>query len=94
MAKGKKKNKCPEYVVICREFNRAEAKIEITVIDQGVTDHLMDSLIRLHMRDPHKRYFLTLKKDYQVYGALYKKQIETMSIKINKRIVELGVDLE
>lgn len=94
MAKGKKKNKCPEYVVICREFNRAEAKIEITVIDQGVTDHLMDSLIRLHMRDPHKRYFLTLKKDYQVYGALYKKQIETMSIKNNKRIVELGVDLE
>jgi len=94
MAKGKKKNKRPEYVVICREFNRAEAKIEITVIDQGVTDHLMDSLIRLHMRDPHKRYFLTLKKDYQVYGALYKKQIETMSIKNNKRIVELGVDLE
>ena len=92
--KGKKKNKRPEYVVICREFNRAEAKIEITVIDQGVTDHLMDSLIRLHMRDPHKRYFLTLKKDYQVYGALYKKQIETMSIKNNKRIVELGVDLE
>ena len=94
MAKGKKKNKRPEYVVICRECNRAEAKIEITVIDQGVTDHLMDSLIRLHMRDPHKRYFLTLKKDYQVYGALYKKQIETMSIKNNKRIVELGVDLE
>lgn len=94
MAKGKKKNKRPEYVVICREFNRAEAKIEITVIDQGVTDHLMDSLIRLHMRDPHKRYFLTLKKDYQVYDALYKKQIETMSIKNNKRIVELGVDLE
>lgn len=94
MAKGKKKNKRPEYVVICREFNRAEAKIEITVINQGVTDHLMDSLIRLHMRDPHKRYFLTLKKDYQVYGALYKKQIETMSIKNNKRIVELGVDLE
>ena len=94
MAKGKKKNKRPEYVVICREFDRAEAKIEITVIDQGVTDHLMDSLIRLHMRDPHKRYFLTLKKDYQVYGALYKKQIETMSIKNNKRIVELGVDLE
>ena len=92
--KGKKKNKRPEYVVICREFNRAEDKIEITVIDQGVTDHLMDSLIRLHMRDPHKRYFLTLKKDYQVYGALYKKQIETMSIKNNKRIVELGVDLE
>lgn len=88
--KGKKKNKRPEYVVICREFNRSAARIEISVIDQGVTDHLLESLIRLHERDPHKRYFLTLKKDYQVYGALYKKQIETMSIKNNKRIVELG----
>ena len=88
--KGKKKNKRPEYVVICREFNRAEARIEISVIDSGVTDHLMNSLIKMHMRDPHKRYFLTLKKDYQVYGALFRKQVETMSIKNNKRIVELG----
>ena len=71
-----KKNKCPEYVIICREFNRAAARIDITVIDKGVTDHLMDSLIKLHLRDPHKRYFLTL------------------DIKNNKRIVELGVDLE
>ena len=92
--KGKKKNKRPEYVVICREFNRTEARIEISVIDSGVTDHLMNSLIKMHMRDPHKRYFLTLKKDYQVYGALFRKQVETMSIKNNKRIVELGVDLE
>lgn len=92
--KGKKKNKRPEYVVICREFNRAEARIEISVIDSGVTDHLMNSLIKMHMRDPHKRYFLTLKKDYQVYGALFRKQIETMSIKNNKRIVELGVELD
>ena len=46
------------------------------------------------MKDPHKRYFLTLKKDYQVYGALFRKQVETMSIRNNKRIVELGVDLE
>ena len=91
MAKGK--NKRPEYVVICREFNRAEARIDITVIDNGVTDHLMNSLIKLHMRDPHKRYFLTLKKDYQIYGALFKKQIETMDIKKKKRIVELGVEL-
>ena len=81
-------------VVICREFNRAEARIEISVIDSGVTDHLMNNLIKMHLRDPHKRYFLTLKKDYQVYGAVWKKQIETMSIKNNKRIVELGVDLE
>ena len=61
---------------------------------KGVTDHLMDSLIKLHLRDPHKRYFLTLKKDFQIYGAVWKKQIETMDIKNNKRIVELGVDLE
>ena len=92
--KGKKKNKRPEYVVICREFNRTEARIEISVIDSGVTDHLMNNLIKMHMRDPHKRYFLTLKKDYQVYGALFRKQIETMSIKNNKRIVELGVELD
>lgn len=92
--KGKKKNKDPEYVVICREFNRAAARIEITVIDSGVNDHLLTNLIKMHLMDPHKRYFLTLKKDYQVYGALYKKQIETMTIKNNKRIVELGVDLE
>ena len=92
--KGKKKNKRPEYVVICREFNRAAARIEISVIDSGVTDHLMNNLIKMHMKDPHKRYFLTLKKDYQVYGSLFRKQVETMSIKNNKRIVELGVDLE
>ena len=55
---------------------------------------MLNSLIKLHERDPHKRYFQTLKKDYQVYGALYKKQIETMSIKNNKRIVELGVVLD
>ena len=89
-----KKNKRPEYVIICREFNRVAARIDITVIDKGVTDHLMDSLIKLHLRDPYKRYFLTLKKDFQIYGAVWKKQIETMDIKNNKRIVELGVDLE
>lgn len=92
--KGKKKNRRPEYVVICREFNRTAARIEISVIDSGVTDHLMNNLIKLHMMDPNKRYFLTLKKDYQVYGAVWKKQIETMSIKNNKRIVELGTELE
>ena len=92
--KGKKKNKRPEYVVICREFNRDAGRIEISVIDSGVTDHLLDNLIKMHLREPHKRYFLTLKKDYQVYGAVWKKQIETMSIKNNKRIVELGIELE
>ena len=92
--KGNKNQKKTEYVVICREFNRNTGKIEITVIDPGVTDHLMNGLIKIHLRDPHKRYFLTLKKDYQVYGQVYKKQIETMTIKNNKRIVELGIDLE
>lgn len=54
----------------------------------------MNGLIKIHLRDPNKRYFLTLKKDYQVYGQVYLKQIESMTIKNNKRIVELGVDLE
>ena len=81
----KNKNKKPEYVVICREFNRAAARIDITVIDKGVTDHLLNSLIKLHERDPHKRYFLTLKKDYQVYGALYNLFIERMSYVIFNR---------
>jgi hypothetical protein len=92
--RGKKKNKPPEYVVICREFSRKESKAEIYVIDSGVTDRLINNLIKMHMRDPNKRYFLTLKKDYQVYGALFRKQIEEMSIKNNKRIVELGVELD
>lgn len=91
--KGKKKNKRPEYVVICREINPMTAEAEITVIDSNVTDHLMEGLIKIHMRDPQKRYFLTLKKDFQVYGSIYKKQIQELTIKNNKRIVELGVDL-
>lgn len=91
--KGKKKNKRPEYVVICRELND-ERVPEITVIDSEVTDHLINNLIKMHLRYPQKRYFLALKKDYQVFGAAWRKQIETMSIKNNKRIVELGVDLE
>ena len=92
--KGKKKNKSPEYVILCREPNQQEGKNEVTVIESGVTPHLMDVLIKLHMGDPDKRYFLTLKKDYQVYGALFRKQVETMTIRNNKRIVELGGDLE
>lgn len=92
--KGKKKNKRPEYVVICQEFNQEEDKVEISVIDSGVTDYLINNLIKMHLRDPHKRYFLALKKDYQVYGAIWKKHIETISIKNNKRIVELGIDLK
>ncbi len=85
----KRKNNNPEYIVVCREFNRAAARIEISVIDSGVTDQLMKNLIRIHRKNPHKRYFLILKKDYQEYGTLFKKQIEIMSVQNNKRIVEL-----
>lgn len=87
-----KKSKRPEYVIICREFRQGRA--EISIIESGITEHLMNSLIKMHIRDPDKRYFLTLKKDYQVYGALFRRQIETMTIKNNKRIVELGVELD
>lgn len=89
---GKKRND-PDYVVICREFNRPAARIEISVIDSGVTDDLLKKLIRLRHIDTHRRYFLTTKKYYQKYGVMMKKQIETMSIKNNRQIVELGVDL-
>lgn len=88
-----KRNNHPEFVIICREFNRAAARIDISVIDSGVTDQLMKGLVLLHMRDPHKRYFLTRKVDYQKSGALMKKQVETMSIQNNKLIVELGGEL-
>ena len=91
--KGKKKNKRPEYVVICREFNQEQSQAAVYVIDSAVTNHLINNLIKIHLKNPHKRYFLTLKKDYQVYGSIWRKQIETMSIKNNKRIVELGTDL-
>ena len=90
---ARRKERRPEYVVICREFNQAMTRIDITVIDSGVTDQLMKRLVMLHMKDPHKRYFLIKKTDYQKYGVLMKKQIETMSIQNNKHIVELGDEL-
>lgn len=89
----RKKKKHPEYVVICREYNKYKEQIEITVIDSNVTEHLLNNLVRIHLKDPNKQYFLTLKKDYQLYGALFKKQIEAMSITKNKRIMELGIDV-
>ena len=54
---ARRKGRRPEYVVICREFNRKMARIDITVIDSGVTEQLMKGLIMLHMRDPHKDIF-------------------------------------
>lgn len=90
---GLGKEKQPEYVVICREFNRAARKIEVSIIESGVTEHLLQSLIRLGAHDTHRRYFLTTKKDYQKYGALFRKQVETMSVKSSRRIVELGTGM-
>lgn len=90
---GKKRNN-PEYVVICREFNRPAARIEISVIESGVTDDLLKKLIRLRHIDTHRRYFLTTKKYYQKYGAIMKKQVETMSFQGNRYIAELGAELD
>lgn len=90
----KKRKNDPEYVVICREFNRPMAKIEISVIDSGVTESLLTKLIRLRHIDTHRRYFLTTKKYYQKYGAAMKRQVETMSFQSNKHIVELGAELD
>lgn len=78
-------------MVICREFNRAEGKVEIYAIESGVTDSLLKGLLRLRAHDTHKRYFLTTRRDYQKYGAAFREQIRTMSVKANKRIVELDV---
>ena len=91
--KGKKKNRRPEYVILCRELSRRDGRTEVSIIDSDVTDRLINNLIKMHIRNPDKRYFLTLKKDYQMYGALFRKQVETMAIRNNKRIVELGVEL-
>ncbi len=45
--KGKKKNKCPEYVVICREVNQAQSQAAVYVIDSAVTNHLINNLTQL-----------------------------------------------
>lgn len=89
-----KKNRNPEYLVICREFNRAGARIEISVIDSGITDDLLKKLIRLRHKDTHRRYFLTTKKHFQKYGAIMKKQVETMSFHGNRHMTELGAELD
>lgn len=85
-----KKNKYSEYVIICREPDR-DGKMEVTVIDSGITENLINSLIRIHLRNPEKRYFLLTKKVYQMYGAVWRKQI-AMTGRINSRhIFELGI---
>ena len=43
---ARRKGQQPEYVVICREFNRKMARIDITVIDSGVTEQLLKRLCR------------------------------------------------
>lgn len=85
-----KKNKYSEYVIICREPDR-DGKIEMAVIDSGITEHLINSLIRMHSRDPKKRYFLLEKKIYQIHGPSWWKMM-IMTDGINGRdIFELGI---
>ncbi len=45
--KGKKKNKRPEYVVICREVNQEQSQAAVYVIDSAVTNHLINNLTQL-----------------------------------------------
>lgn len=86
----KKRNKgFPDCVVICREFNRSLAKIEVTVIEKDVTDSLLRQLVRLTSTDTHLRYFLVKKRDYQKSKSAILHQIETMGIVNKKMIVEL-----
>lgn len=85
-----KKNKYSEYVIICREPDQM-GNIEVVVIDSGITGYLIDKLIRIHSKDPEKRYYICMKKDYQIYGAVWKKQI-SMTGRINNRyIFELDI---
>lgn len=84
------KNKYSDHVIICREPDR-KGRMEVTVIDSGITEHLISNLIRMHSRDPEKRYFLSLKKNYQIYGAAWRKQI-AITGRINSRhILELDI---
>ncbi len=86
----KSKNEFMEHIIICQELGE-NGRIEVTIIDSGITEHLIDKLIRIHSKDPEKRYYICMKKDYQIYGAVWKKQI-AMTGEINcKCIFELGI---
>lgn len=76
--------------MICREYNRKEAKIEVTTIEKGVTSSLVRQLSRLSMQEIHYRYFMVRRRDYQKHKASILHQIEAMGIKNKKMIVEFG----
>lgn len=86
----KKDNTFRDCVLICREYNRQEAKIEITTIEKGVTSSLVRQLSRLSMQETHYRYFLVKRRDFQRFRASILHQIEFMNVKNNKMIVEFG----
>lgn len=85
-----KKDIFKDCVVICREFNRKRAKIEITVIEKGVTESLIRQLSRLSMNDTHYRYFMVRRRDYQKNKHSILHQIEVMDVKNRKMIMEFG----
>ena len=68
--------------------------LHLHILYRGWTDNLLKKLIRLRHIDTHRRYFLTTKKNYQKYGAIMKKQVETMSFHGNRHIAELGAELD
>ncbi len=86
----KKDTTFKDCVVICREYNRKEAKIEVTTIEKGVTSSLVRQLSRLSMQETHYRYFMVRRRDYQKHKASILHQIEVMGIKNKKMIVEFG----
>lgn len=86
----KKDTTFKDCVVICREYNWKEAKIEITTIEKGVTSSLIRQLCQLSTHETHYRYFMVKRRDYQKYKASILHQIEVMRIKNKKMIVEFG----
>lgn len=77
-------------VVICREFNREKARIEVTTIEKGVTESLIRQLSRLSMHETHYRYFLVRRRDFQKNKHSILRQIEVMDVKNKKMIMEFG----
>ena len=85
-----KKNIFRDCVVICREYNRQKAEIEVTVIEKDVTDSLIRQLVRLSMQETHYRYFLVRRRDYQKNKHSIIHQVRVMDIKNKKMIMEFG----
>lgn len=85
-----KKDIFKDCVVICREFNREKAAIEVTTIEKGVTESLIRQLSRLSMHETHYRYFLVRRHDYQKNKHSIIHQVRVMDIKNTKMIMEFG----